>query len=73
MGKSNEVIDASKLSKQEKIKLVKDELDKIKTELGPNYAYITKTRICAMAQDRLPMQPMYDVATINMILNGTYE
>jgi len=73
MGRPNEAIDTSKLSKQEKIKLVRDELDKIKTELGPNYAYITKTRICSMAQDRLPMQPMYDVATINMILNGTYE
>ena len=65
--------EVEKLSRQDKIKLVKDALEQVKKELGTNYAYITKTRICSMVQDRLPLQPMYDVTTINMIMNGTYE
>jgi hypothetical protein len=73
MGAFTGKTDISKLSKEEKIKLVNDKLDEVKKELGPNFAYISKTRICEMVQERLPSQPMYDVSTINMIMNKTYK
>lgn len=73
MSANNEKPDVFKLSKEEKIALVKKELTKVKEELGNNFAYISKTRICEMVQDRLPVQPMYDISTINMIMNNTYK
>lgn len=73
MGANTDKPDVFKLSKEEKIALVKKELTKVKEELGDNFAYISKTRICEMVQGRLPTQPMYDVSTINMIMNDTYK
>lgn len=73
MGANTDKPDVLKMSKEDKIALVKLELAKVKNELGDNFAYISKTRICEMVQDRLPVQPMYDVSTINMIMNDTYK
>lgn len=73
MNANTDKTDVFKLSKEEKINLVNLKLAEVKKELGDNFAYISKTRICEMVQERLPVQPMYDVSTINMIMNKTYK
>ncbi len=73
MGECNRNTEETKLSKDDKIKLVKKILDEVKLELGENFAFVSKTRISEIVQGRLPKQPIYDVPTIIMIMNDTYK
>ncbi len=74
MGTPNKLEQPVKLTRQEKIQLVKDKIDEVNKELGPDIApHISRRKICDMVLTRLPLQPMYDSATVEMIMSGTYK
>jgi len=74
MGTPNKFEEVLKLTREEKVALVKKTIDEVNKELGPDIApHISRRKICDMVMERLPMRPLYDPATIEMILSGTYK
>jgi hypothetical protein len=62
-----------KMSKHDKIKLTREKIDEVLKELGPSIApHMTRKSICEMVQKRLPVKPLYDVPTIELIMSGYY-
>ena len=72
MDNPNKSADILSLTRGEKVALVKEKIEEVKKELGVNYSFISKTRICSMVQEKLPLRPLYDLGTIDMIMSGTY-
>ena len=62
-----------KLSKQEKIELVRKAYQEVKEELGEYKHSISLKFITLRIQEKLPEEPIYDIRTIGQIITGHYK